>query len=230
MKLYEVAMSPFAGRCRMVVYHKGLQDKVSFLPPFAPPASPEWRALNPLGKLPALDTGSLVLGESEVIVDYIEDRFPERSIQPKSPEDRAIARLLARICDLYVFPALSPLFGQLKAGSRDQNVVDEAVAKVGQALDNLDHFLPGDSSPYAVANQMTSADCALVNTLFYVDRMLAAFGVTDVIARRAKLGRYWQEIQNEPSAKRVLAELAYGLDQFVKGGAFVSTSQVPADV
>lgn len=222
MKLYEVAMSPFAGRCRMVIYYKDIADRFAFMPPHAAPPSPEWRAINPLGKLPVLDTGSMILAESEVIVEYLEDKFPDRPIFPQSAEDRAIARLLARICDLYVFPALMPLFGQWAASPRDQAVVDEALAKLGQSLDSLDYFLTDGPGPYAVGGQLTTADCALVNTLFYVDRLLRAFGVTDMIEQRAKLGRYWRDIQAEPVAARVLAELGHGLDHYVKTGSFVA--------
>lgn len=229
MKLYEVAMSPFAGRCRMAIYYKGIADRFTFLLLPAAPSSPEWRAVNPLGKLPVLDTGSVVLAESEVIVEYLEDKFPERSIFPRSAEDRAVARLLARICDLYLFPALTPLFGQWTASPRDQAVVEEALRKVGAALDSLEHFLPGGAGPYAVGGQLTTADCAIVNTLFYVDRLLRAFEVADVIERRSKLGRYWRDIQAEPAAARVLAELGHGLDQYVETGSFVATPLAEAD-
>lgn len=223
MKLYEVAMSPFAGRCRMVIYHKGIADRFQFLPPPAHPSSPEWRAINPIGKLPALDTGDVILAESEVIVEYLDDKFPERSILPAGAEDRALARLLARICDLYVFPALSPLFGQWAAKPRDQAVVDEGITKLGEALDSLERFLPEGAGPYAVGGQLTTADCAIVNTFFYVTRLLQAFGVSGVIEARPKLARYWAEVQAEPMAARVLAELGHGLDHYIKTGGFVAT-------
>lgn len=229
MKLYEVAMSPFAGRCRMVIYHKGIADKFQFLPPPAMPHSPEWRAINPLGKLPALETGSVILAESEVIVEYLDDKFPERPILPRSAEDRALARLLARICDLYLFAALAPLFGQSKASPRDPAVVDDGLAKVGQALDSLEHFLPDGAGPYAVGGALTTADCAMVNTFFYVNRLLRAFDVTGLIEQRPKLARYWTEIQREPTAARVLAELGHGLDHYIKTGSFVAPPLAEAE-
>ena len=103
MKLYDLALSPFAARVRLQVYAKGLA--VERLEPPGGLASDAYKKINPTGKVPALELedGS-VLPESSVIAEYLEDRFPEPSLRPADPATRARMRLLVHLCDLYVVP------------------------------------------------------------------------------------------------------------------------------
>jgi glutathione S-transferase len=55
--------------------------------------TPEFRALNPKAEVPVLVHDGFVLPESTVIMEYIEDKFPEPALRPTSPEDRARMRL-----------------------------------------------------------------------------------------------------------------------------------------
>ena len=97
MRLYSFELSPYAARARLAVYRKGLDVEI-VEPPEGGPAGEAYRAINPLGKVPALvlDDGT-VIPESAVIVEYLEDRFPTASLLPRAPEDRARARLIARV-------------------------------------------------------------------------------------------------------------------------------------
>jgi glutathione S-transferase len=45
-------------------------------------ASPEWRALSPVGKVPVLEDDALVIFESGAMVQYILDRYGEGRLQP----------------------------------------------------------------------------------------------------------------------------------------------------
>jgi glutathione S-transferase len=92
MVLYDAARCPYCARVRIVLAEKRL--------PYDPVEidlgdRPAWLyEKNPLGKVPVLEEdGGLVLPESEVIMEYLEDRFPEPSLWPADPADRALARL-----------------------------------------------------------------------------------------------------------------------------------------
>ncbi len=122
MKLYNADLSPFAARVRMLVYRKNIEDKVEFSPPTAALGSDEWKRINPTGKIPVLETGGRVLIESETILEYLEDIFPEPPLRPANLEDRAFGRLLNRICDLYIFEPIFPVFRQLSAENSGQRL------------------------------------------------------------------------------------------------------------
>lgn len=213
MKLYSTDLSPFAARCRMLVYHKGLENQVEILPVPWPTKSPEWKRINPIGKIPALQLGDQVIVESEVILDYLEDRFPERPLRPANLEERARARTLGRICDVYVFAALGPLFGQLASKSRDPNVIEPSLQKLHEALAHLEAFLP-ESGPFAVGGTFSLADCTLVPALWILGAVVPAFGDQEPIARHAKLNRYWTAAAKEAVAAKVIAEMERGLVAF----------------
>src|SRR5262249_50418892 len=156
--LYSNNLSPFASRARLAIYAKGLNVEIADPP--GGTKSPEYLAANPMGRVPALvlDDGT-VLPESDVIVDYLEDAFPTPSLRPDTAEARARARLAARVGDLYVMPAIGPLFGQVNPATRDAAVVNGAFDKLDEALGWLNRFL--GEGPYALGDKLTIADCTL---------------------------------------------------------------------
>ena len=56
--------------------------------------NPELLKLNPRGKVPAIIDGETVLYESRIIIEYLEDQYPEPPLMPKAPARRANIRLL----------------------------------------------------------------------------------------------------------------------------------------
>lgn len=56
---------------------------------------PEFLAVNPRGKVPALTDGDFAIWESNVIVEYLDDRWPERPVLPREPRQRARQRRIA---------------------------------------------------------------------------------------------------------------------------------------
>ncbi len=208
MKLYGSDLSPFAARCRMQFLAKGLDIPMEPAPDGL--KSDTFTRINPLQRIPALvlDSGR-ALPESIVICEYIEDLYPEPPLRPADPEQRAIMRTLSRIVDLYFLDTLGPLFGQMDPASRDQAVVDDALAKAGKALDGLEHYI-GEGG-FAVGDSLSLADCTLVASFTLTLPFLGRFG-GDPLQGRPKLAAYWQAIQQNDAAKttieRMQADLA----------------------
>src|SRR5271168_1690578 len=124
MKLYQSYLSNFATRNRIAIYDKGL--KVDFVDPPGGLHSAEYQKINPLGKIPCLDADGVIIPESEVINEYLEDKFPEKPLLPKSPEARAKVRLFTRYHEIYLEPPVRALwYGLLNSKTRDDNVVNE---------------------------------------------------------------------------------------------------------
>ncbi|MBA3810342.1 MAG: glutathione S-transferase family protein [Caulobacteraceae bacterium] len=216
MKLYSVDLSPYATRVRMAIHAKGLDVEIA-PPPGGDLKSAEYLAVNPMGKIPALvlDDGT-VIPESDTIVEYLEDAYPQRPLRPATPEGKARARLIARVAELYVMTQGLTLFGQMNPAARDQAVVDDAFGKIDEALVHLNHVMgPG---PYAVEGDLTTADCALVPLLFFMGVFGQVFGKGDVMAKYGKLGPYWAFIQTDPVMAEGIAEMAEALRVRMGGG------------
>ncbi len=208
MQLIQVKGSPFAARARLLIYRKAAPVEMVF-PPKEGLKTPEFLAVNPIGKIPVLklDDGSY-LPESNVILEYLEDKFPEPPLRPSTPEARARMRLLMQIGDLYVFAAVGKLFRQMNPEKRDAAIVEQGFADLAKALAILEHNL-GDQG-FAVDGAYSLADCSVVPVLFFVAVMEKSFERQGVFGN-GKLARYWAEIRHDDTTARVIAELEDGV-------------------
>ena len=91
MILYDAARCPFCARVRIVLAEKGVPYETIEIDLADRPA---WLyEKNPRGKVPVLEDDELVLPESAVIMEYLEERYPEPALLPADPADRATGRL-----------------------------------------------------------------------------------------------------------------------------------------
>ncbi len=213
MKLYNMNLSNFATKSRIAIYDKGLNIEIAPVPG-GNLKSPEYLKINPLGKIPTLDADGMIIAESEVINEYLEDKFPSPPLLPKSPEGRARVRSFTRFHDLYLEPPLRALFGQLNPKSRDEKVVNERLTEFNQRLDQLESMLA--QSGFASGAEFTLADCALAPTMFFATNMLPGFGAKPPLEGRPKLAAWWTHVQTRPSVKKALAEMGEALAAMMK--------------
>jgi glutathione S-transferase len=214
MKLYGMNLSNFVTKSRIVVYEKGANIELA-----APPGgtkSPEYLKINPLGRMPTLDADGTIIPESETINEYLEEKFPSPPLLPKSPEARAKIRTLTRFHDLYLDPPLRALFGQLNPKSRDEKVVNERLAELQTRLDQLEAMLAEPGS-FAAGQDFTLADCALAPTTFFVTNLLPGFGAKAPLEHRPKLSAWWNKVQDRPSVKKALGEMAEAMKAMMGG-------------
>lgn len=119
MQLIGDALSPFAVRVMIAARYKGIQLDTS--PAAGGPRNAEHLARNPIGKVPVLIDGEVVLPESDVIIGYLEDRVPEPTLFPGDPKRRANARLIARLIDVYSTPSFGPFSRTTRRRSRSRS-------------------------------------------------------------------------------------------------------------
>lgn len=210
MKLFQTYDSPFPTRVRLLLYAKGIEAEIIEPPGFHASAESkgDYLKVNPIGRVPALvlDDGR-ALPESEVICEYLEDAYPEPSLRPADPFDRARMRLISRICDIYVVMAMVPLF-TLAGRSRRHwtpDVIEAATGEVAKALAYLEDYIGTDG--YAVGAGLTQADGALTPQLVLACEWIpGVFGTPDPLERLPRLAAYWRAIQADPIAARVIGE------------------------
>src|SRR5207245_8158860 len=90
--LYDAARCPYCARARIVLAEKRLAYETVEIDLGDRPA---WLyEKNPSGRVPVLEEdGGLVLPESLVVMEYLEERFPEPALWPADPAERALGRL-----------------------------------------------------------------------------------------------------------------------------------------
>ncbi len=95
--LYDADRCPYCARVRIVLAEKGVEYEPVAIDLAARPA---WLyEKNPLGKVPVLEEDGFVLPESAVIMEYLEERYPEPPLLPADAADRALARLAVELFD-----------------------------------------------------------------------------------------------------------------------------------
>ena len=91
LTLYDAARCPYCARVRLVLAEKGIEYEPVEIDLADRPA---WLyEKNPIGKVPVLEEDAWVLPESAVIMEYLEERYPEPALLPADPGARAEARL-----------------------------------------------------------------------------------------------------------------------------------------
>ena len=212
MKLYGALASPYVARVVMSARHKGLDLELAF-PPGGGLKSPEFLAINPLGKIPALDDGGRVLVESAVILEYLEERYPQKPLLPADPHERARVRTLARFVDLYVAPHASVLLRHMNPAARDAAGVGPAAASLAQGLAHFEPFVVG---PYAAGGALTLADCTMLPTFDLVlNRIAPALNLGDPLAALPKLAAWWSTMRSDPFCARMLADVDVAVREFM---------------
>lgn len=204
MKLYGGDLSPYVQRVKMQLAAKGLA--YDYAPPPGGMKSEEYLAINPIGKIPCLVTdGGLSLPESEVIVEYIEDAYPKPVLRPKKADERAQVRLISRVNDIYLVPAMSKCFA-LMAPTRDPAAVVNAIADVNKALTILETYISGKK--HAAGNKFTVADCAVTPILFFVTKLTGVLGVKTILKPYKNIAKYWKSREKDAVSAKAIEEMA----------------------
>lgn len=89
--LYDAERCPYCARVRIMLAEKSIEHELVAIDLSDRPA---WLyEKNPLGKVPVIEEDAFVLPESPVIMEYLEERYPEPPLLPRDPAARALARL-----------------------------------------------------------------------------------------------------------------------------------------
>jgi glutathione S-transferase len=217
VKLYSLPLSPYAARVRGAIYAKGLSIEIT-----APPAdwrtSPEYRAINPLVRIPVLllDDGT-VIAESAVIVEYLEDAYPQVSLRPDTAEALARVRLITQVADLYVMQPMMPLFYMFDGKEKDDALIANQLAKLQEGLKHLDAMLL--KGEYAFPGQLTTADLWLAPVRFSLDGLMGFAKLPGLLDDHKAVAAYADTAKNDAALGRVWDEMAEGLEEMMAARA-----------
>jgi glutathione S-transferase len=134
--LYEHPLSPFAQKVKIALYEKGIEFE-SRLPDLFGGGDDALTAANPRREVPALVVNErTAIFDSTIILEYIEDRWPEPPLLPSLPADRARSRMLEELCDTY-YEAINwgvfeiKFFGRAKGDKADRLLARAAEQTAG---------------------------------------------------------------------------------------------------
>ena len=192
MKLIYSGASPYARKARATAIEIGMAGKIE-LEEINPWADPEgYRAVNPVGKVPALirDDGP-ALYQSNIVCEFI-DAHGETKIYPAAGPDRWTAmRQLAAADGILDASVLNRMEGMFHAGdAASQKLIDRQELSVAEALDQLESEAGDLNGP------VTIGQIAVACALGYRD-----FRFVDIDWRtaRPKLSAWYESFAKRPS-------------------------------
>lgn len=211
MKLHNRANSPYAARVRIQINHKSLP--VALCEPADSYRTPAFRDVFPLGKVPLLELADgRMLAESTVIMEYLEDMFPEFPMRPQDPFVRAEDSLLSRWADTHLGPALFPLFELMLSRQLTGDTVPGKIDALATELDKFDALLRQiNQNP----EMLTLGKACVMPSLFYALEVPRVFGHADVLAELPGVRQWWDQVLAFAAVSTVLGELEVGYHELL---------------
>ncbi len=209
--LYSGPLSLFARKVEIALREKGLAFE-RIMVPFNQttgydPRHPEVLALNPKGQVPVLCDDGLVLYDSTVIIEYLDEAYPQVPLYPATPADRARCRLDELFADEILLQALKPLMHRTGPRSVDpsRRVAQDADALIAEEVlaghhARLDERLAGCAF---FGPMLCAADIALFMGLLFGRRLGGPS-----LAPHRELSGWFARLSERPAFATALAEIA----------------------
>ena len=200
LTLHMHPLSSYCHKLLIALYERSIAFEPRMLNLGDPAEREAFLKLWPVGKMPVLQDGAVVLPETSVIIEYLDGRFP--GAPPMIPADPDLAldvRLQDRFFDLYVHTPMGKLTWDLlrPEGARDPFGVEQAKAELALAYDLIEARMA--SRTWACGEVFTLADCAAAPALFYAEGRVP-------IGDRPHVQAYLERLKQRPSYARVLKE------------------------
>lgn len=159
-------------------------------------AIPEWRAVSPTGKIPAISDGAVTISESGAILDYILHRYAAGRLQPAADSPAwAAYRQWFWFAEATLIRPLG-LYRLLRARSEIiEDLIDEAESKFRGSLEVVESAL-GDND-YLLGDRFTAADIMMGYSIAMTEQLLGD--------SYPMLSSYLDRLKERDAYKRVLA-------------------------
>jgi glutathione S-transferase len=188
LTLYGFDVSNYFNMIKLALAIKGIEYKTVTL---YPNQSDEYLSKSPMGKVPALETEHGILTETNVILEYLDERYPDKPLYPGNSFEKAKIRELVKMTELYLeLPARrchSEVFFGQQVNDLTKKEVKRALYKGIEGIARNSLF-----SPYIAGEQLTAADIvflysadlatAIAGKLFDFDLLAMAPGSKQLMA------------------------------------------------
>lgn len=188
MVLYSGTTCPFSQRCRFVLFEKGMDFEIRDVDLYSKPD--DIAVMNPYGQVPILVERDLILYESNIINEYIDERFPHPQLMPADPVMRARTRLFLFNFEKELFAHVSVL--ESRENRSNAAALDHARAQI---RDRLSQFVPlFIKNKFMLGEDFSMLDVAIAPLLWRLD----FYGI-ELSKNAAPLMKYAERIFSRPA-------------------------------
>jgi len=193
MTLFSKPTCIHSHRTRLVLSEKNINIEVASVD--GPDLPEDLMDLNPYHTVPTLVDRDLVLYDSRVIIEYLDERFPHPPLMPVDPVTRAKFRLaLFRIeMDWYQLAEQFDAEGDRKLPAKSKKMLRESILGSVELFAVMRYFLSEDFS---------LVDCSIAPILW----RLPVYGI-DLGSQAEPIQNYMKRVFDRPSFQESLTEL-----------------------
>ncbi len=201
MKLHGVPLSNYYNMVKHAVLEKNIPCEFVNTRPSQEEA---FLAMSPMGKVPMLETADGYLTETNVILDYLEDCYPEVKLFPENCFARAKVKQLMKTQELYVETPAHDLIGvilnrEIPAHVKEASRVN--ALKGIRALGRLVNF-----NPWICGSQLTIADIFVFYSFTLSNRLTTLVYDWDMLREVPGLESWYQRFAERQITRVILAE------------------------
>ena len=207
MVLYSGTTCPYSHRCRFVLFEKGMDFEIRDVDLFAKPE--DIALMNPYNEVPILVERDLILYESHIINEYIDERFPHPQLMPGDPVARARVRLFLLNFEKELFAHVNVLEGRGIKGTDKQ--LEKARSQIRDRLTQLAPIFL--KNKYMLGDDFSMLDVAIAPLLWRLDY----YGI-DMSKNAVPLLKYAERIFSRPAyiealtpSEKVMRKYAHGI-------------------
>jgi RNA polymerase-associated protein len=191
MTLFSSPTCAMSHCARFVLHEKGIAADIEYYDPNNAPE--ELLELNPTGTSPTLIERDLVLYDSRIIMEYLDERFPHPPLHQMDPVSRANARMVIKRIDQEWYQLLDEiLFSGEKKSARAKKMLRESILNAAPIF---------AARPYFMSDEFSLIDCAIAPLLW----RLPSIGI-DVSTPDGVITHYAQRLFSRAGFKRSLSE------------------------
>jgi len=160
MTLFSLPTDPYCHRTRIVLAEKNITHEVADVEPDNLPE--DLVDLNPYNSVPTLVDRELVLYDSRVIMEYLDERFPHPPLMPVDPVSRARARLALYRIDRDWYSQVDELeSGDEKRAAKARKILRESLTAGAEVF---------GAKPYFLSDEFSLMDCTIAPILWRLPR------------------------------------------------------------
>ncbi len=194
MTFFSDNTSQYSHRVRIVLAEKGVTVDLVEVDAAHPPA--ELAELNPYNSLPTLVDRELVLYESKVMMEYLDERFPHPPLLPVYPVARAESRLYIHRIERDWCSLVDSILQ-----TRSENVVKKATKELREGIMGIAPIFA--EKPFFMSDEFTLVDCCIAPILW----RLPSLGIDIRSSKQTKpLLSYMDRLFNRDSFQDSLTE------------------------
>ncbi|MGH8765345.1 MAG: glutathione S-transferase family protein [Burkholderiales bacterium] len=202
LRLYGFRISNYHNKVLIALHEKGLPFEEDAA--VHPSQKDEYLALSPMGKVPYLEAEGARICESGVILEYLEDKYPQTPLLPKDALARAKVRELTTVIELHLELVARRLYGALWGKAPSDGAKEAAakdLAKGVRAFKALAKF-----DPFIAGRDFTLADCAAAVHLPLVSLSSKMVYGRDALEDIPQVKPYLKMLGERPSVAKVNAD------------------------